>query len=365
MRVVLLVIVMTLSCLTNAKIIEVINNIPRRDTSGNILNAHDGSLIQFGEDFFLYGSAYINCHQAGPTCDTCGYLNNTFSVYHSKDMSTWDLISRSCVPEIEKDNNVINYWSPNVAYNKNTKKYVMSYWSSQYGFRSNHIAMAISDTPQGPFKVVPPVEFKGGAISSTTVQIFPTSTGKAYVRYHTRDAPLRHIVEELTPDWLQSTGRFSVVYVKNEYPWYEGGGMFERNGKYYLMIGTDCCFCQWGGDARIFIADDPIGKWTELDQINKCADGKDPKYTGLEQKINPCSVDDPYGTNFTIPAQQFSVSTLNISNKQYFMYFGERFRSSLDGVKPNDYQAWIPLEFDERGRILPMKWRDTWTMGGN
>jgi hypothetical protein len=32
-----------------------------------------------------------------------------------------------------------------------------------------------------------------------------------------------------------------------DYPWFEGGGTWKSNGVYYTQIGTDCCFCQWGG----------------------------------------------------------------------------------------------------------------------
>src|SRR6185436_16149313 len=31
---------------------------PRLDTSGNIVDAHDGLLVQFGDTFYLYGTAY-------------------------------------------------------------------------------------------------------------------------------------------------------------------------------------------------------------------------------------------------------------------------------------------------------------------
>jgi hypothetical protein len=76
---------------------------------------------------------------------------------------------------------------------------------------------------------------------------------------------------------------------------------------------------------------------------------------------NPCSLNDVYGTNFTIPSQQFGVSVLrnDSGGAPAIWYFGERFGSSPIGNKSADFQYWGPLEFDPRnGAILPMKFLD-------
>ena len=79
--------------------------------------------------------------------------------------------------------------------------------------------------------------------------------------------------------------------------------------------------------------------------------------------INPCSIDSVYGTNFTVPAQQFNVATLPVSpTETLYMYYGERFRSSKDGIKGHDFQAWIPIEFTANDTILPMKFYDNFTV---
>ncbi|CAF4552635.1 unnamed protein product, partial [Didymodactylos carnosus] len=121
----------------------------------------------------------------------------------------------------------------------------------------------------------------------------------AYVRYNTRDAPLKHVVEKLSPDWMTSTGQFSIIFEKQDYPWYDGGGMFKRKGIYYTMLSFDCCFCQWGSDARTFASTDILGNWTFVGQLNYCADGRAPPDHVTDMSINPCSINDPFGTNFT------------------------------------------------------------------
>ncbi|CAF4290571.1 unnamed protein product, partial [Rotaria magnacalcarata] len=93
------------------------------------------------------------------------------------------------------------------------------------------------------------------------------------------------------------------------------------------MLSTDCCFCQWGADARTFTSTDLLGNWSYLSQLDYCADGKAPPDHVDGMNINPCSINDPHGTNFTIPAQQFNVATLSISSEEtLYMYYGERFR---------------------------------------
>ena len=150
-----------------------------------------------------------------------------------------------------------------------------------------------------------------------------------------------------------------------------GGGIFynEKYNKYYVMIGSDCCFCQWGGDAIVFIANDsPLNKWDLQivnggNETNYCENNQVPNMNiHTSGAMNPCSPDDYTAVNYTLPSQQFSVSTLRTNNGYLYMYNGENFKSSTDGLKSHDLQTWIPMEFDDNGYILAMKWQDQWTV---
>lgn len=340
-----------------------ISNVKSRfDVDGNFVNAHDGGIYLFNNLYYMYGTVYEHCHQAAPTCDgVCGYYNNTFSLYTSPDLVTWTLITTNILPGIVKDHATVSYWMANVGYNQQTGIYVMNYWDGKYGFRDSQVGMAISKDPEGPFQIVTPITLKGAAVISSTTNLFIDSKNNAWLRYNTRDAPLRHVVELLTPDWLNTTGQFATIYIKNDYPWYEGGGMFERNGLYYIILGTDCCFCQWGANAKVFTATNPLGNWTYQNDINHCADGTlaPDHYSNGTQ--NPCSLNDPYGTNFTIDSQQFNVVSVKTKTDTVYLYYGELFRSAADGWKSEDRQAWIPLQFANIS-ILPMQWLDQFTL---
>lgn len=245
--------------------VTVSNVAPRRDTSGALVNAHDGCLVQFspGGLFYQYGTVYGNCSQGGPVCNgKCGYFGSTFALYTSPDLVQWTLVSPSVLPEMERDNDRVSYWEANVAYNAATGAYVMVYWSGHYGFVNGSVAVATSASPAGPFVNAPPIVVRGSRRISDTVALFvDPADGVAYVRYNTYDLPRQHIVERLDASWLSSTGEYGVIFAKPDFPWYDGGGMLARNGVYYVMLSFDCCFCQWGSDALVFVAASPLGPW--------------------------------------------------------------------------------------------------------
>ena len=244
-----------------ARNVTIRNDVPRRDTIGNIVNAHDGSVVFFNDTAFLYGTVYENCTQPGTQCSApCGYNPNTFALYTSRDLETWTLQTTNILPQASGDNKNINYWMPVVYHNSKTQTYVMQYWSSRCGFVKPCADIATSASPYGPFEMVPPLELHGGVPSSQMGFFVDPDSGKGYVKYNT-GAPQHHVVEELSDDWLSTTGSWSIVFWKPSFAWMEGGGMFKRGDLYYYMTGTDCCFCTWGGDARFWTAYDALGPW--------------------------------------------------------------------------------------------------------
>jgi hypothetical protein len=116
---------------------------------------------------------------------------------------------------------------PNVGYNRRTEQYVMVYRSSRYGFQNS----AVSSTPFGPFVNVAPLEMQREKVISDTTNLFVDDDNTAYVRYNTRDTPF--VVEKLSPDWMTSTGQFSIVFEKQNYTWYDGAGMSKSKNIFY------------------------------------------------------------------------------------------------------------------------------------
>jgi hypothetical protein len=306
-------------------VVTVSNVALRHDTQGRIVNAHDGCLVQFPTSvappsssslslapstgatpytFWLYGTVYEDCVQEGAVCDgKCGYLGNLFAAYSSPDLQTWTLESANVLPALAKDNARVSYWEANVAFNNATGMFVMVYWSGNYGFVNSSIAVAVSSTAAGPFVPSAPINAKGAAVISDTVSLFVDDDGTAYVRYNTIDLPKRHVVEKLTPDWLNTTGEYAVIFEKPDFPWLDGGGMFRRGAFYYVMLSFDCCFCSWGSDARIFVAPSPMGPWvpqnaTGATRAGKRKNGVQPP-SALPAPPRPAALSGPLSCNLT------------------------------------------------------------------
>lgn len=106
----------------------------------------------------------------------------------------------------------------------------------------------------------------------------------------------------------------------------------------------------------------PPASWPN--EVNLCADGRQPPENVANMNINPCSQDDVNGVNFTIPAQQFNVITLRNESGGVpaILYYGERFRSAASGRKGEDFAYLAPLEFDDAGRVQRMRFVDAFEL---
>ncbi len=233
------------------QILTVDNASPRRDTDGQIVDAHDGRLIRFGDRFFWYGTAYGN---------TNGFVtSNHYRCYSSEDMIQWRYEGKLLSNQPKGV-----YYRPHVIYNSKTKKYVLWYnwyprlWDGQFG-------VAVSDTPEGPFEIVNDnVEMANSAYGLGDFGLFVDDDGTGYISYNTiRDHMVS--IEKLTPDYLGSTMENGGIIAKHV----EAGSQFRRNGKYYLLTDYTCCFCNSGSGARVYISDDPLSEYQFTGNINR------------------------------------------------------------------------------------------------
>ena len=96
--------------------------------------------------------------------------------------------------------------------------------------------------------------------------------------------------------------------------------------------------------------------YRDAPELNFCQDGSLPHE---DVRINPCDPGVEYGTNFTVPAQQFNVIEVHTADEagapsRTFLYYGERANSAPDRLFSHNFQAWVPMSFDARGAILPL-----------
>jgi hypothetical protein len=230
-----------------------ISNIQLRyDTGGNVVDAHDGRLVKFGNTYYLYGTAYGS---------TDGFVTtNHYHCYSSPDLTTWtfngDLISNPPTGV---------YYRPHVIYNAASGKYILWYnwyatlWVGQYG-------VATCNSPTGPFVIqntnVPMKRSADGGVGDE--DLFVDDDGTAYITYTTISSHSVSI-EKLSADYLSSTQADSGVIAGG----CEACSMFKRNGIYYMLTDNCCCFCTDGSGARVYTASSPLGPYTLRNNINR------------------------------------------------------------------------------------------------
>lgn len=231
--------------------ITIDNTKPRLDEKGQIVDAHDGRVIQFGDTFYWYGTSYGN---------TNGFTTqNHYRCYSSKDLMNWKYEGKLLDAQPEGV-----YYRPHVIYNKRIKKYVLWYnwypklWDGQFG-------VATSDTPQGPFEIVNDnVQMYNSKIGLGDFGLFVDDDGTGYISYNTIQNH-KVSVEKLSDDYLSSTMENGGLISEHM----EAGTMFKKDGNYYLLTDYTCCFCNYGSGARVYISNNPLKGYTLTTNINR------------------------------------------------------------------------------------------------
>jgi len=168
-------------------------------------------------------------------------INNRVRVYSSANLKNWTLEG-----ELLKSPPDGVYYRPYVVFNPNIGKYVLFYnwqpklWDGKTG-------VAFSDKPQGPCAIAnPELALSQRAFLPGDGSPFVDEGGTGYF-IHTVIGQ-RHAVrvEQLTRDYLASTGKFSEILARD----CEAPVLFRRGDCYYALLGQCCCFCSEGTDAR-------------------------------------------------------------------------------------------------------------------
>ena len=141
-----------------------ISNIsPRRDTDGNILNAHDGNIILIDGEYHWYSVGFDDCVE-DPGCskiserESCGFMSNhSVTLYTSKDLSSDSWVNRGNVLPVDNRPSG-TMLGASVVYNKLTDLYVL--WADYFprqDIQLSRCLVATSKSRFGPFMVVNPV----------------------------------------------------------------------------------------------------------------------------------------------------------------------------------------------------------------
>lgn len=352
---ILFIAVFFVSCARQQKPVTLtISNVdPRRDVHGRIVDAHGGCLQYFNGRFYLYGTAF------GTNQDYAAF-NCPLVVYSSRDMQTW-----TCEGNLLKlpPNGV--FYRPYVVFNPKTKKYVAWYnwypklWEGQEG-------VAVSDAPAGPFVIVNPKANIAGSCPGDG-SLFVDDDGAGYYVYTDIAKNYAVRVERLTPDFLDSSGQTSKVIATGA----EAPLLFRRGNYYYLLNGPLCAACPNGSEVHVFVSSSSaLGPYFTNPSLNINRQDANANQAGQMSNASTISMEKGrpsspvQANNPVIHAQETWVAQIPDGTEMLYIWMGDRWGSSPDGLIAHDFQYWVPLGFAPDGQILPLmvvsRWNITW-----
>lgn len=341
------------------------------DNQGVHVNAHGGGILYHDGTYYWYGENKSDSTSSAMVGIMC---------YSSKNLTDWNN-EGAVLPVVLNDStsDIVQgcvMERPKVIYNEKTKKFVMWFHLELKGkgYAAARSAVAVSDSPTGPFKYIrserinPGVlpfdmddtqramldtldaekykewwtpmwyeaihkglfvkrDLQGGQMARD-MQLFVDEDGKAYHIYSSEDN-LTLQIAELSDDYLAHTGKYVRMAPAghNEAP-----AIFKKSDGTYWMITSGCT--GWDpNEARMFSAPSIWGSWT--------------------QHPNPCR-----GEKSEITFGGQSTYVLPVPGKKdAFIFMADIWRPK----HPSDARyIWLPVQF-ENG-VPYIEWMDSWTL---
>lgn len=174
-----------------------------------------------------------------------------WKLYTSTDMVNWTdrgtVASLATFPWAVQSNDA---WAPQVV-ERNGKFYLYAPISVP-GWPKNVIAVAVADSPFGPFKDALGHPLIDKAVDNIDPTVFIDDDGQAYLYWGNPN--LRYV--KLNEDMISYAGGIVKVETKPE-NYQEGPWFYKRKGKYYMAYASHCCPEGIG----YAMSSSPIGPW--------------------------------------------------------------------------------------------------------
>lgn len=301
----------------------------RFDTDGNAIDAHDGTMLQVGSTFYLYGTSYgCGFVWLQPTTQFCG-----FRAYSSTDLINWTdlgaLFDATTSAWQGRCNQIYTgavtgvpwgCFRPHVIYNAASNTYVL--WINTGDPGATGYRVFTSSSPGGPFSEQTPPTM-GSHSTNGDFGLFVDDNGTAYVVYRYWDAAFEGdiFVQALTSNYLNVTGSATGINATGINPetQSEAPSLFKNGSTYYVVYGLRCAFCS-GTPTLYKTASSPLGPWSSATSISPNSCGGQPSF----------------------------VTKLSINSAVVYLYGSDLWRGPGGTGFYNQGQAnffWIPLSF--------------------
>ncbi|MEY8517354.1 discoidin domain-containing protein [Lachnospiraceae bacterium 29-84] len=370
-----------------------VNGAVRRDTKGDVIQAHGGQIQQVTYDKDSDGEEETFWYWIGEDKTNDYRPCPGVHVYISDDLYNWE--DKGCVlrtvpnwetfttdpyftelygdmPEDQKKAVYGDLWTadnatdggcvierPKMIYNDKTKKYVIWFHadgqtpdSTGGNYAKAKAGVAISDSPFGPFQLQGSYllnydedadhgfdEEVGGHVRD--MNLFKDDDGAGYVIYSSDGNQTLHIAKlnDTYTNVAKPQGEAvegedftrNFIDMSREAP-----AMFKYNNKYYII--TSGCTGWAPNRASYAVADHPLGPWTTMG--------------------DPCTDE---GSDKTYETQSTCVFPVDAAKGQ-FIYMGDRWRNPDNGGSLRDSRyVWLPVEFLSGNKIALRRYSD-WTL---
>ncbi len=307
--------------------------LPRAPGPPPVLDAHDGTVVQDGATFWVFGTAYdcgFGLHKVGTKwCGIKAFSSTDLVVWTSRGYSIApdDLWQQRCAPPR------FGCYRPHVAKSPATGEWVL--WVNSYDSPVGYHVL-VAPSPAGPWRetAAPTLAVGGkGVLTRGDHDVFVDSAGRGWLAYTLieKGVPTDIIVEHLNPELTSGAGetvRLGLDIV-------EAPALFERDGRFFLTYSDPACpYCAAG--TGLASAPSPLGPWT------------------IASKLSARSCE----------GQPAEVSELRLADGPVWLYVADRWNKG----NPNQAGAriwWEPLTFRSNGLPVPPRCVLSWPGGSS
>ena len=311
-----------------ARPVTISNVVPRRDTDGAILDAHDSKVVFKDGLFHWFAASYGNCSEprGSSGCATtrvgaCGFqTDHNVTLYTSADLVTWSNAGIVFGAVGNLPPNSVLFAPKTVLRGDGT--WVMWFNYIVGDFSKSYYGVATSTNAAGPFTLVNPnvaLRFEDNGDEN----LFVDDDGAAYIIYTTLSHGHTMSVERLTRNYTSSLGEAASSGIFGD-GGVEAPALFKRGDTYIALFGSCCCYCGGGSPVSAYTAPAPLGPWT------KQAGGALPSLASQATDV---------------------FAYTDSSGAQQFLYIGDHWQSAPDGLKSHDFTVWAPLTFSPTGAV--------------